>query len=1471
MFGLGKPKTRAEAAPDRLRAESVSHELKASIGIPGTADGLAYEPVQGAIAVSTSDGKVKIFGAPGVERTVYSHARYPYATRQLMWLRNRGVLLRVSKGGFMECWSVAAGSRSHGGVRSLGSVKVKHDKICCVADMARDPYVLMGCASGGLRIAQLVDAAGAATSQPRAVRKLAVAPYRVRREELGGEGEVRQLAVQSLGPVHRALVLFTAGMVAVWDLRAAQLVCCLNPTSKDAAAAYPALAAAGEASAVCWVGTRHGDFATGHVDGSVLLWGLPGLELGEPELHAALRVVAGAAEPIRMLRCAYGEVEGLLVVGGGEPEQPEGLALLPLPEPAKQEDEDEGDEDDEEDEDEEQLVDEEDDDDEAAARRARRRRRAAAKRQAQGRKDKAPSPLKLPWFGHLIGFTLVSQGGAVTGYEDPVAVLQLVEGGQLVLFDLAAKAPANMTPLFQQRTGVSVTEAALVPVRRPSGSPPTAISLSGLRKVAAAAEAEDESLRDPSGGLGAFEAGVPPPLPADASWGLVYCAGYKDGGVCLWDLHGGTSRLLASAPLGDAADPSVFAAAAASTAADPSSNSAAAGGAGGGGSPGSVTAVSLVWSTGLVLAGHHRGELRVYQFSGSDRTADCLVLDSVNTPGTAMSLWQPAGLQLRLRVRVSSGEITSLAYCQSIRSIAVGDKSGGVALVDTGRPVVRWYAMPCSGAALAVALAPLPLPPPKARLPELAGAGEEGAPSPTVVVADAEGCLAALDAARGCFVGKGGELRPKNHSYSLCLELLDESYSPLWSRQQLGAGCSQAALGSGTPGGEGPSAGRRSLGGREAEPGRGSGGEEDEDEDEDEGAELEGDEDMDVDALLAKAAAHVDGSGHGKRSTHSSVRGSRHGAKSGTRRGGGGHAEEAEDTSGSVLSSCPDPTGHHVLLVTDQYLRLYSAANVMSGDRSVAAKRHVAPGQQLVYARPVAAGGGAAPGVMALAAAEHGLCVQVYSLPSLELVHEAPLSGCLSWYWDVPPGHERRLGRLAATSRLGQLHLMGLGNELLQMGVLAGLPPPALPSGLFSAEAAAASLEAAAEYEATHMVTMGRLSREPSAPVPDSRATESGPSTLIEGMDSPTARTEGRRVDKGPAAAVMVAEKTALVAGKAKEAAKEANVTLTKVFNKVQQGLTRAVEETTKGVKTLATGVAGGVAQVQQALIDGSGGMAAEQPGGSGAALGTAGSAGGRKVPPAAGGGRGGGGRSAEWYASLPDLGIVFSRTVPDDDAELARMRRKARKPAGGGSDEEGARQAGGGGGVDEAEEEDDDDISLLSITDDEDSSSPARPRGPGRRAAAAPAPQPARRPAAPAPAYGGAGARSSGGDEESMRADLFGGARPYTSAGGGGAGAGAGSRASAAAASSTAAMSAPRHRTADEIKRAYGRPTNTTARANDVREVMEQNRNKLAERGEKLNRLNDKAADLEASAQGFADMARQLAERERNKKWWQL
>jgi hypothetical protein len=73
--------------------------------------------------------------------------------------------------------------------------------------------------------------------------------------------------------------------------------------------------------------------------------------------------------------------------------------------------------------------------------------------------------------------------------------------------------------------------------------------------------------------------------------------------VCLWDLHAGASRLLCAAPAGDAVAQ------------------------GKRGSSGSVTCLSLVWPSGLLLAGHHKGELRVYQFNNAEREADCITLE----------------------------------------------------------------------------------------------------------------------------------------------------------------------------------------------------------------------------------------------------------------------------------------------------------------------------------------------------------------------------------------------------------------------------------------------------------------------------------------------------------------------------------------------------------------------------------------------------------------------------------------------------------------------------------------------------------------------------------------------------------------------------------------------------------------------------------------------------------------------------
>ncbi len=74
--------------------------------------------------------------------------------------------------------------------------------------------------------------------------------------------------------------------------------------------------------------------------------------------------------------------------------------------------------------------------------------------------------------------------------------------------------------------------------------------------------------------------------------------------MALWDVFSGTPRLLCSGPEGEEAQEAV------------------------GGSGAAVTCLCLcvAWPLGLVITGHHKGEVRVYQFSSSERQADCVTL-----------------------------------------------------------------------------------------------------------------------------------------------------------------------------------------------------------------------------------------------------------------------------------------------------------------------------------------------------------------------------------------------------------------------------------------------------------------------------------------------------------------------------------------------------------------------------------------------------------------------------------------------------------------------------------------------------------------------------------------------------------------------------------------------------------------------------------------------------------------------------
>lgn len=91
-----------------------------------------------------------------------------------------------------------------------------------------------------------------------------------------------------------------------------------------------------------------------------------------------------------------------------------------------------------------------------------------------------------------------------------------------------------------------------------------------------------------------------------------------------------------------------------------------------------------------------------------------------------------------------------------------------------------------------------------------------------------------------------------------------------------------------------------------------------------------------------------------------------------------------------------------------------------------------------------------------------------------------------------------------------------------------------------------------------------------------------------------------------------------------------------------------------------------------------------------------------------------------------------------------------------------------------------------------------------------------------------------------------------------------------AAATRATGTDGRARARTAEEIRAAYGFNKDGSSRAERVAGVMTENAELLAQRGEKLQQLQNNTAALQEDAMSFADAANRL-QQEARKKWWQL
>eukprot|EP00877_Chromochloris_zofingiensis_P001873 jgi/Chrzof1/11687/Cz06g05130.t1 len=705
--------------------------LQSQSGIPYTADCCAYEPIQRLLAVSTSDGRIKIIGKEGVERNMKTAARMPEATRQLKFLYNRGIIVRVDQAGRVEIWSIDH-TDAHDDSQPLHSLHLDDDDVTCVAAMKREPYLMLGCSSGTIRVAGLVNASGSTVTEARQVRALKMMAYTIHPDKLDASGEVTHIATESEGRTHRMLCLHSQSGAAIWDVSAQELIAVMgHKNSKTAHSARQS----GAVAAACWIpDSSKGDFATGHAGGDVNVWALPAADELQPRLLSQLRVSAAPSRGICALEYVGGKGESLLVFGGGHEDHPDGLMLLPLPEALLELSSDDG-------------LDE---------------KRAPA---APGPK---PAPKKLPWFGAICSYNMVPASGAITGYEEPAAILVLMEGGELVVHDLAAdkavsRAPQHFMQRFQSQPSVTAARLRIIPTGRVPLQGLQGACMTSLRDWSstnkAAPTASDATSHSPWRWI--VDGGRPSKPDTRPAYGVVYCTGHQDGCVQLWDMYTHVPMLLGAVP---------------STAASKALGSRAA--------ARPVSTLEFAWEQGLLISGHEGGEVRVYQFNERAKHIDCIQFESVGSRSNneGIGIDEPPGFQLRLLTLIHTADICNSAYAPTFKMVAISDKAGSVSLIDLSKPAVMWFQAPMQHPVVSLALAQCPLPSHKERSEFMSAYHDlaTGSHIKTVVAVAQDSCLAVLDAANGFALSREPVLRPKNPSTALYVELLDSDGAPLW-------------------------------------------------------------------------------------------------------------------------------------------------------------------------------------------------------------------------------------------------------------------------------------------------------------------------------------------------------------------------------------------------------------------------------------------------------------------------------------------------------------------------------------------------------------------------------------------------------------------------------------------------------------------------------------------------------------------
>ncbi|CAI9110485.1 OLC1v1010528C4 [Oldenlandia corymbosa var. corymbosa] len=240
-----------------LKADDVAPRLVFHYGIPSGSTLLAYNPVQKILAISTRDGRIKLFGKNGSQALFESPELLP--SKFLQFIENQSILLNINTKNQIEVWDLEKRCLSH--VHDF-----KKDITCCTS-MSHAPYVYIGDSLGNVSVFKVHHEAY--TIEQMKYRIPFSASHGIS-DEAAADIAVIQILPHPTAESKRVLIIYADGIMTLWEIQESKAI------YTTAGMTFQSIShETKKVTAATWACPFGSKLVIGYSNGEIIMWSIP--------------------------------------------------------------------------------------------------------------------------------------------------------------------------------------------------------------------------------------------------------------------------------------------------------------------------------------------------------------------------------------------------------------------------------------------------------------------------------------------------------------------------------------------------------------------------------------------------------------------------------------------------------------------------------------------------------------------------------------------------------------------------------------------------------------------------------------------------------------------------------------------------------------------------------------------------------------------------------------------------------------------------------------------------------------------------------------------------------------------------------------------------------------------------------------------------------------------------------------------